>query len=192
MTNEKNQTSSAPVSTTPQTKPKSKTGIMVAVILIVVVVLGVGGYFASRYVARKAGEKLAEGILKAGTGGNVDVNSSGDGAKVETGDGSLSVGSSASWPKDMPNSVPEFKYGKITMAVSTDTNGKGWSVTYEAVESGAMEKYASDLSSAGWTKEDTADMGAGLSILSYSKDSYQIQAIYDASSKGVSLAVTTK
>lgn len=171
-------------------KPKSKTGLIITIVVVVVVLLGVGGYYLSRYITHRASEKIIGGIIGTGSGSDVDISDKG--VSVSNSEGTFSAGETTKWPSDMPSSVPQFKYGKITMAASTNTDGKGWSVTLGEVEPGSLEKYANDLSSAGWTKGDVIGSGADMSIITYTKDNYQVQAIYDASSKGVSIAVIQK
>ena len=185
---EENKQEGPATTSTPAEQPKSKAGLVIVIILVIIVVLGVGGYFISRYIARKASEKLTEGIIKSTTGEDVNVDA--NGSKISTSDGTIAAGESAVWPKDMPSSVPEFKYGKIILAVKSENSG-GWSVTYSDVAADALDKYSADLIKAGWAKDDTAELGFA-SAAAFNKDNYQIQTIYDPSSKGMSITVLKK
>jgi hypothetical protein len=57
-------------------------------------------------VAEKAGEKAAEKAIESQGGGNVDIDTSGDGEiSIDTDEGSVSFGSGevpAEWPEDVP------------------------------------------------------------------------------------------
>jgi hypothetical protein len=56
--------------------------------------------------AEKASEQLTEEAIESQTGGNVDIDTSGDGSvEIETEDGSMSFGTGevpADWPEDIP------------------------------------------------------------------------------------------
>lgn len=188
------QTQSQPATPVSQSAPMvRKNGGAATVIIIVLVVLlalGVGGYFVSRYVAQKAGERLTEGFLGAATGGNVDINSGGEGVSIENDKGSLSLGQSAQWPSDMPSNVPEFSYGKPIM--STKVADGGWSVLYENVSEDAKDKYVSDLSSKGWI-DDSGAIDAGSSqIIQMTDGTYNLIIVFDETSKGATLTVSPK
>lgn len=165
-------------------------GAKVAIIIVVVVlvVLGVGGYFVQRFVVKKAGEKITESLLGGALGGKVDVSSNGDGVSISNENGSIGTGESAKWPADMPSSVPTFSYGKISMSTKVDNS---WSVIYESVEADAQSKYVAALKSKGWTEnEEVIDMGE-TKMVSMANGEYKITLIFDSSSSGASITVTT-
>lgn len=171
---------------------KSNAGLIIAIVLIVLVVLGAVGYFTSRYLAKKAGEKLTETILEGATGTDVDIDSSGDGATVNSNSGSISSGSKAKWPTTMPATVPEFTYGTITYSQnSSDESYKSWNVIYESVVSGAFEKYKAALLAKGWVEDSNMSVNDMQSI-SLSNDIYQCTFSVNTTESTASLIVSTK
>ncbi len=182
---------SAPVATTPAAAPakKNNSTMIIIIVVVAVLVLGVGGTLISRWVARKAADKIAGGILGAATGSNVSVNSDSGTTSVSNGSGSTSVGNNVAWPSDMPSTVPQLKSGTLTMATSDKTN-KAWSVEADKVSQAQFDVYKASVESAGWTNTATTSFGA--SMITYEKDTYDLTLIYDASSSGVSISVTTK
>jgi len=169
-------TPAAPVASTPAPAPatggskkNNSAVVIIVVILVILVVLGIGGYFISRYLARKASEKVAEGLLNAATGTTTDI-------------------SSAKWPSTMPSDVPEYKAGKITMTTSnTDSSGKGWFVTIGETNQSDYTAYKAKLEAAGWTNISSTTVGAVLD--QYEKSSYSMSMVFDGSSSGVSITV---
>jgi len=185
---------SAPSSAAPSTSSSgggSKTAATVIIIVVVaVIVLGVGGWLVSRYVARKLGEKTAETLIGAATGGKVDVDSNGDSINLKSGDSDMSIGSSSTWPDTMPSDVPKFSYGKINYSTADKTN-KTWSVGFETVATDAYSKYTSALKSAGWTVTNETDLGA-IKTGSFEKGTWTINLTVDPESKGATLGVSEK
>jgi hypothetical protein len=165
---------------------KSNTAIII--IVVVLAVLGVGGYLVSNYLAKKIGEKTAESIIGGVTGGKVDVNSDTGSVKFKEGDNSVEL-NGATWPSDMP--APKYSSGKV---VSSSKLGSGadvsWSVTVSETTQDQFNTYKSSLVSAGWSQTTTDSLGEA--ILQYTKDNYDLTAIFDSSSNGVSLSVTAK
>ena len=172
----------------PAPAKKNNAAVIIIIVVGVLVVLSVGGYFISRYIARKAGEKISEGILGAATGGKVDVNSSTGGVSVNTGDGSTSIGGNVKWPSDMPSDVPELKTGTLTIS-STDKTNKSWMVTASDITQSEFNDYKSLVEAAGWTSSSSTSMGYDL--LSYEKADHSITLLYDSSESGISITVTT-
>jgi hypothetical protein len=82
---------------------RSTRTVLAATSLAALLVTGCGA------AAEKAGEKLTEEAIESQTGGNVDIDTSGDGSvEIETEDGSMSFGSGdvpAEWPEEIP--LPE-------------------------------------------------------------------------------------
>ncbi len=183
--------SPAPATPAPTSGGSSKTGTKVLIIIIViVVVLGVIGYFVSRYLARKVGESAAESILSSATGGKVDVSSSGNGASVTTKDGTVSTGDKASWPADMPGSIPKVSSGAITYS---SKNASGvytyWSVVYDKGSTDIITKYKADLVAKGWTV--TGEVNSSyIDSVTATLGKLEVSLSYDPSSGGMTLAVT--
>lgn len=184
---------SAPTASSSAAAPKKGGGaaVVIIIVLVILAVLGVGGYFVSKYVAKKAGEKITEGLLGAATGGKVDVTSGGEGVNISNGEGSLSLGAAAKWPSDMPSNVPQFTYGSI-VAASKISDQDGWMALYEKVSADAQTKYAADLAAKGWTK-DNDSVNVGVAEITQLTDGKNILTVtYDTSSKGATITVSPK
>jgi len=176
-----------------QSTGKSNTTLIVVIVLAAVVILGVGGYFVSRYFIKRAAGNLADSFINSATNGVVDADINSGSVKVGTGDGSIDLNQNSTWPADMPSDVPQFTYGKVAFSSKIDSgNTKGWTVTIENVPSGSLEKYKKDLEAKGWIAQaESTDLGFA-SILQYEKGDNQIMTSYDPDSKGVNLTVTNK
>ncbi|MFA5157945.1 MAG: hypothetical protein WC451_02025 [Patescibacteria group bacterium] len=173
----------------PAPAKKSNATTVIIIVVVALVVLGVGGYFVSRYIARKAAEKLTEGIISAGTGGKVNVDSSNNSVSI-SGDGeSISVGENATWPSDMPSDVPKYSKGKITSSSKIDNeNLKSWSVVVAETSQSDFTAYKASVVAAGW-KSDYESTSV-IEIAQYTKGDYSLSAAYDASSSGATVTVT--
>lgn len=166
---------------------KSKAGLIIIIVLVVVVILGVAGYAVSKYVGRKIGENLTEGIFSAATGGKVDVNTKDNSVKISDESGSMELGSST-WPSSMPSEVPKYTGGKITYS-SAETTNKIWSVGFEEVPTNAYDTYKSALTGAGWTVSSETDIGLVKTGI-FEKGSWTLNFSVDPESKGATLGVT--
>jgi len=167
----------------------SNKGCTTAIIIIVVilVILGVGGYFISRYLVDKVAEKGAETLLDAATGAKVDID--GSAVSVKTGDGNLEVGTST-WPSSMPSDVPKYSGGSISYS-SAETTNKLWSVGYSEIPAGAYDSYKSTLTAAGWTMANETDIGL-VKTGSFEKGSWSLTFSVDAENSGATLSVSEK
>jgi hypothetical protein len=92
-----------------------------------------------------------QGVVKAATGGKVDL------------------GGSGSLPKDFPSSIPVYK-GKIISAIGLGSGKKEiWNVTVQIPGSDAGNSIKSDLTGAGFTVEQVATTDAGSSLAADNK-----------------------
>jgi len=171
----------------------SKTAVTIIIIVVVVLaILSVGGYLISRFVIKKVAEKTTESIIEGATDGNVDIDSESGDFSVTSEDGSYSISSENDWPADMPSSVPEFKYGTIGVSsTSSHSEGSGWSLYFEEVESDAYGSYTADLKNAGWSETGTVSSGED-KISNMENSSYYLIFTYNSSENSGSLVVTSK
>jgi len=174
-----------------QTAPTQKSGgsnkTVVTVIIIVVavlLVLGVGGYFLSRYLAQKAAESLVSGL----TGGKVTTQGD-DGASLNLGDTSIKTGSLASWPTDLPISLqqPEDVTVKSTSKIASSQT---WIVNIADIPTNAIDNYITDLEGKGWTK--TSDDNIVIRMIILTKDSWQLGIGYDEPNRSAQLTISPK
>lgn len=167
----------------------SNTTKIVIIILVIVAVLGVAGYLLSSYLARRAGEKLAEGLIGAATNGQVDVSDNGDSVSFKDESGSMQIGDSAKWPSDMPSVVPKYSDGTIKASSKSTVNGTGWTVIIEGTSQDKFNAYKTAVEAAGW--KNSATVNAGADIATYEKDNYTLSVAFDPSSNGLNLTVMT-
>lgn len=142
-------------------------------------------------LAEKASEKAAEKAIEDASGGKADVELSKDKLEVKTDGGSVKVGDSNEWPKQMPADVPKFTYGKITsVAESTTAQGNNIIVGIENAGAESFDEYKSDLESAGWKIDMTSRTEDGFTI-NASKEKRQVVAVFNSSGgEGLSGGVT--
>jgi len=162
---------------------------LIAIVVVALVLLAIVGYALNAYVWNKAGEKVAEGILESATGGQVDVDSSGDEVTVTGDDGSWSASSKNEWPSDMPSVVPEFKYGDIEASSKVTVDTTGWTVSYSNLQSGATAKYKTDLTSKGWTISSEMTSGDAETIMAEA-DGYTLIYVADLAEDTAGLTVS--
>ncbi len=172
-------------------KKSNKTWVILVIVVVVILAgLSIGGYFLSQYVSKKAGEGLVEKAIESGTGGKVDIDTKNKDITIKTDQGTISAGEGVSWPSDMPNDVPKFTVGKVTMATKVSTEPKGWSVIVSNFNSAAMTEYIARLKANGWT--EVSNTNVGLNLVQMEKDNRNLNLAYDDSSKGVTLTVSYK
>lgn len=180
---------SAPVSSPVAPAKKNNATTIIIIVVAVVVVLGIVGTVVSRYIARKAGEKIAEGIISAGTGGVVDVDTKNNSVSISGNGESVQIGENSTWPSDMPGDVPKYSKGKISASSKVDNeNLKSWTVTIGETSQSDFNAYKSSIEAAGWKSE--YESTSVVEILQYNKGDYALSAVFDGSSSGATITVT--
>lgn len=105
---------------------RTVTGALVGAGVAVATLTGCGaGDQVAERAAEKAVEKAVEEGVESGASGQVDVDIDGEEFKVESSDGSFTMGGEV--PDDFPSEVP-LADGKVVMSSSTPD---GWSVIME-------------------------------------------------------------
>ncbi len=173
-----NQTQNQPVK-------KNNTGLIIAIIVIVILVLGLGGYFLTRYLTRMAGEKIVSGL----TGADVKIGDDGS-YKITDGDSTFEASAYASWPEDMPKDVLKYDSGKILMSAKISNPSKGWSVAIENTNKDYFNQYKTKLKASGWV--EIGEMDYTVDIMQLEKDNLNLICIFDKDSNGVNITVTEK
>ena len=165
--------------------------------LTLALVIGAGALTGCGAAADKVAEKATEKAIESQTGGDVDVNTNGDGSfNIETDDGSLSIGTGKlpdGWPDDI--SIPEDF--KIVSGSSTNTgDGQLFSVTAttDASPEDAMDELSSQFD--GWDKSGESNMSSGDGSWvthQYEQDGRQVSitATGDGEQTSVSITHTT-
>lgn len=168
--------------------PKGKTGgnktlIIVAIVVIVLFVLpGIAlAVFFGWLASGDNAEKLTEDIISNSIGNKVDINTDDGTFRIETEEGSISVGEQKI-PEDLPGLVALYDNQKVT-GVVTNTQGdsKFWSINAETNDSAdkvntfVVSKYAEG----GWT---TASKSTFNSATTYTFEKDDLQTIVTVTS----------
>lgn len=157
---------------------KSGNKTIIIIVVVILAILGITGYFVSRFFAEKAGEQIAEKLLESGTGAKVDVDNNGENVKIETDEGSLEYGSNAEWPTDLPNNVPEITAGSVTAAskVNDADSGSAWTISMADINKEEYDAYKKALSDAGWQEESSYTSTSSMS--QYGDGNYMVVLVH--------------
>lgn len=178
-----------PTTETPKSGGKSNAALIIIIIVVALVVLGVGGYFVSRYIGRKAADKITGNILSSTTGDKVKVDSNSNNVTVNSDGSSTTAGENVKWPSDMPSIVPKYTAGKIALASKSKVeNGDTWSVSIGNTSQAEYDAYKAEVLKAGWTLESTTS--AGMSIDDYTKDNYELGLLFISDESGGTVSIT--
>ncbi|MCB0977180.1 MAG: hypothetical protein KDB02_06935 [Acidimicrobiales bacterium] len=152
--------------------------------VVTLTALSLGTLVGCGAASDKATEKLTEKAIEAQTGGDVDIDTKGDGSfKLETEDGSFESGTGkvpSSWPDDVP--LP--KDIQVLSGQTTDTND-GKLVAIVATTTTAADELLAELKEAlsGWKMSgETTSTGGGATITG---------AQWDTEGRRVTFAATT-
>lgn len=101
---------------------------------------------------KKSAERVNEKIMETAIGNNADIDMNDEKITIETDEGKFTSDATVrSWPKEIPNDVPEFKDGKIVNASTQDVKeGKNWTLLFEEVDDKALNKYETQLKKDGF------------------------------------------
>lgn len=118
-----------------------------------------------KQAGEKTAEKMMEKTLEDATGGNSSVDIENNKITIE-GDSMKAVieTKANTWPVQAPAEVPVFNIGKITHVTSSEYDDvKAWGILFEGVDINSIEKYQTQLKSAGF-KTSKFIMGDGGSL----------------------------
>jgi hypothetical protein len=161
----------------------NKTVLIIAIVVIVLFVLpGIAlAVFFGWLASGDNAEKLTEDIVSSSTGNNVDINTDDGTFKIETDEGSISVGEQKI-PEDFPSVVALYDNQKVTGIVTNTQDGSSfWSVNAETNDSAdnvntfVVSKYEEN----GWT---TASKSTFNSATTYTFAKDDMQAIVTVTS----------
>ncbi len=144
-------------------KMRNITLIKIKPILIFVlslVVLTLATIFIS---CKKSAERTQETIMEKAIGENANVSLDDQKIAVETEEGTFTSDASVKiWPKEIPNEVPEFKFGKIAnLSIQDMEESKNWTLVYEEVPANALNDYKAILKDKGFKISSVSVPGAG-------------------------------
>ncbi|NNL15934.1 MAG: hypothetical protein HKO81_04750 [Flavobacteriaceae bacterium] len=104
------------------------------------------------FSCKKTAEKATEKIIEKSMGDDANVDIDDQKIVMETEEGTFTSDATVrSWPKEIPNEIPEFKFGKISnLSTQVMDEGKGWTFIFEEVGKNAMDDYKKLLKDKGF------------------------------------------
>lgn len=109
---------------------------------------------------KKASEKTGEKFIETVIGNDADIDMDDEKIVIKTDEGTFTSDATVrTWPKEIPNDVPEFKEGNI-VNVSTQVmdEGKNWTLLFEDISDKALNEYEATLKKNGF-KVSSITMG---------------------------------
>ncbi len=140
---------------------------------------------------KRAAEKTSEKIIEKSIGDKVKVDLDDEKIVIETEEGTFTADATLqSWPKEIPNEVPEFKNGKIVMVNTQNMEeGKNWVIIFEDVSPNEAAKYKENLESNGFKINFTTTAGTGTH---FAAEKGEITVILMGDEGGASISVGVK
>jgi hypothetical protein len=163
----------------------NKSVIFGFVIIVATLVLSACG------ASKTAGQKAAEKILEAQTGGKVKVDSNGENVTIKTEEGQTqySAGGAVKLPDNFPKDLIVVDDAKLIVASSSEQGGSvAYLTNFDQTE--VFEKYLKDLPAAGWKKEMEVSLGEG-KMINFSKDKESVSIVMGANTSKDETAKTT-
>ncbi len=152
-------------------------------------------FFAISLVAvttscKRAAEKTQEKIIEKAIGDKAKVDLDDEKIVIETEEGTFTADATIqSWPKEIPNEVPEFKNGKIVMVNTQNMKeGKNWVIIFEDVSPNAAAKYKESLESNGFKINFTTTAGTGTHFAA-EKDNITVILMGDEGGASISVGI---
>ena len=130
------------------------------------------------YSCKKASEKASEKMIEKSIGADASVDIDDEKITIETDEGKFTTDAKAtSWPKEIPNDVPQFTKGKITAVTTQEMNGaNNWVMIFGDVSENAIEDYQTTLKGEGFNIVFTTTAGTG-GHMAAEKDNYSVMVM---------------
>jgi len=127
------------------------------------VMLLVFGFTTVFNSCKRAAEKTSEKIIEKSIGDEAKVDIDDEKVVIETDEGTFTTDATIhSWPKELPDDVPEFKEGKVISVTTHEMDdNKNWVVIFEDVPPTALEKYKEELKTEDFKINYTTTAGTG-------------------------------
>lgn len=159
---------------------KKQTKFPIIPIIVIVVIVLVAISCISRFRAKSQLEKAL--------GGKVQVDNSGQTYKIKTKEAETEVSADKSlkWPSDLPVNIPKYDSGAIRSV--SHTTEDIWVITVADTDENYFKNYKQTLLAGGW--ETASEMDFGTSMIILKKGEYQLNAVWDSSSKGALITLS--
>jgi hypothetical protein len=134
---------------------------------------------STKDVKEKIQEQMAARTLEKATGEKSDVDINGGDVSIKTGDTSVEMKATGTWPADMFSDVPRFSYGRVERVTTAVEGGmKKFNVYLRDVSDDASDKYDEELKAAGWESQ-MAVMGPDGGMISAQKGKLGLQFMHN-------------
>lgn len=139
---------------------------------------------------KRAAEKTQEKIIEKAIGDKAKVDLDDEKIVIETEEGTFTADATIqSWPKEIPNEVPEFKNGKIVMVNTQNMEeGKNWVIIFEDVSPNEPAKYKESLESNGFKINFTTTAGTGTHFAA-EKDNITVMLMGDEGGASITVGI---
>ena len=155
-------------------------GWLIPVLAISLVCFGCG----KRQADEMAAEKIVENAIEGATGGEANVDLSGETVTIKSKEGTMVIsgGENVSLPDNFPKDVPVYKGAKVLTSISSK---EGMSVTLQTTDAVAKvaEFYKTQMAAQGWQSEASLDTGHQ-TMLNYKKEARTAAVIIMADQDG--------
>ena len=159
---------------------------MLVLFLALAIVLSLAGCGVKAKIESKVSDAIGEKVLEDLSGGNVDV--SGDTVKIKGDDGTEVTFGSTKWPNsDLIKNIPEFKDGKITSVMDSETFSM---IILEEVKEKDFTNYYDNIKKN--FKEDAFEMNSNGAILYTAGNGkgFTVQLSYEAAKETFSISAS--
>ncbi|WP_323789581.1 hypothetical protein [Psychroserpens sp.] len=139
---------------------------------------------------KKSAEKTSEKLIETTIGDNANVDIDDEKITIKTDEGTFTSDATIkSWPKTIPDDVPEFKDGKI-VNVSTQfvDEAKNWTLLFEDISDNSLDDYEAELKKNGF-KVSTITMGETKSHITAQKDDFIVIVMGGEGMASLSVAI---
>ena len=139
---------------------------------------------------KRAAEKTQEKIIEKAFGDEAKVDLDDEKIVIKTDEGTFTTDASVhSWPKEVPEDVPEFKNGKIVMVNTQNReDGKNWVIIFEDVSPNETAKYKETLESNGFKINFTTKAGTGTHFAA-EKDNITVMLMGDEGGASITVGI---
>ena len=139
---------------------------------------------------KRAAEKTQEKIIEKAIGDKAKVDLDDEKIVIETEEGTFTADATTqSWPKEIPNEVPEFKNGKIVMVNTQNMEeGKNWVIIFEDVSPNEAAKYKENLESNDFKINFSTTAGTGTHFAA-EKDNITVMLMGDEGDASITVGI---
>ena len=139
---------------------------------------------------KREAEKTQEKIIEKAIGDKAKVDLDDEKIVIETEEGTFTADATTqSWPKEIPNEVPEFKNGKIVMVNTQNMEeGKNWVIIFEDVSPNEAAKYKENLESNDFKINFSTTAGTGTHFAA-EKDNITVMLMGDEGGASITVGI---